>query len=448
MDRTLDRIIQGVFHHPNLRDFGQDGAVDGRRGMFSVVQQWWGSKDEQERDMLRDQLSRDGVEQGRNHKEGVHDTGHGCGKPMKMPTMGTANSSGALGGLAGGLAGGAVLGEISSALSGESQYDSGFSGGSHSGGGDSAGIGKFAEEAVGGGALGGIVGGLAGAIGGDLLGGAFGGSSSEKKTYQSQRYEEDGSYTQSVTETGYRPQQGSGQAAYGQAEYSRTNFSGGGQRQEYQRYEQDDEQARTGYGERITQDSRPTYGGGFERTTETRYEQPGGSWESEIVRERRDSSGRTRRETEECEGHGGFDRDTETNTYAEERTERYGDQRSGYGQGRRNEGYGGNERFQERSEYESNSNDRPSYGGQEYGGRQSQEYGGRQGGSERTEEYSSREDFSERQDYGRSGGRQEYEETETFQEERRDGGGGRGYGQEEEYTERREDDEEYGDRRY
>lgn len=75
VDRTLSRIINGVFHHPNLRDFGQDGAVDGRRRIFGVVQEWWESKDEREHDILRDQLSRDGVEQGRNHKEGVHDTG-------------------------------------------------------------------------------------------------------------------------------------------------------------------------------------------------------------------------------------------------------------------------------------------------------------------------------------------------------------------------------------
>jgi len=256
VERTLNRIIQGVFHHPNLRDFGNDGAVDGRRLMFGVVQQWWGSKDEQERRILRDQLSRDGVEKGRNHKEGVHDTGHGCGKPLGMPTTKTANSSGALGGLAGG----AILGQIGSALAGESRYDAGYSGSTQSGGGGggggTSGIGKFAEAAVGGGAVGGIVGGLAGAIGGDLLGEAFGGSKSEKKTYQSQKFEEDGSYTQSVTETGYRPQHGGNQPAYGQAEYSQTNFSGGGQRQEYQ-------YGRTGYGERITQESRPTYGGGY-----------------------------------------------------------------------------------------------------------------------------------------------------------------------------------------
>ena len=98
VDRTLTRIVNGVFNHPAQRDYGNDGAVDGRRLMFGVVEKWWGEKDEQERDILRDQLSRDGVEQGRNHKEGVHDKGHGCGKPLGMPTYQTAKSSGAVGG--------------------------------------------------------------------------------------------------------------------------------------------------------------------------------------------------------------------------------------------------------------------------------------------------------------------------------------------------------------
>jgi len=461
IDRTLNRIIQGVFHHPNLRDFGNDGAIDGRRLVFGVVQQWWGSKDEQDRSILRDQLSRDGVEQGRNHKEGVHDTGHGCGKPLGMPTTKTANSSGALGGLAGG----AILGQIGSALSGESRYDAGHTGSIQSGGRGSTGVGKFAEAAVGGGALGGIVGGLAGALGGDLLGEAFGGSKSEKRTYQSQRFEEDGSYTQSVTETGYRPQYGGNQPAYGQAEYSQTNFSGGGQRQEYQRYEQDDQYGRTGYGERITQESRPTYGGGYERTTETRYEQPGGVWESEVVREERDSSGRTFRESNDYEGRGGFSRVSESENYRQETTGSSGGRRRGSDEDNyRTQDYGGYDRFQEqRSEYESGGYDRPGFGRQSYGGRQEE--------FDRTEEYSGREELNERQDYGRvpggrrfereeeteeqdygrvPGGRrfereEESEQTETFEEDKED----RGYGQaEDEYQERREYGDEYRDDRY
>ena len=461
VDRTLTRIINGVFHHPNLRDFGQDGAVDGRQGMFAVVQQWWGSKNEEERDVLRIQLSREGVEQGQNHKEGVHDTGHGCGKPLGMPTMKTANSSGALGGLATG----AVLGEITSALAGESQYDAGFTG--QASGGGSSGIGKFAEEAVGGGAVGSIVGGLAGAIGGDLLGDAFGGSGSDKKTYQSRRTEEDGSYTQSVVETGYRPPYAGGQPVYGQAEYSQTSFSEGGQRQEYQRYEQDDQYGRSGYGERITQESRPTYGGGYERTTETRYEQAGGTWESEVVREGRDSGGRTYRESEEYGGQSGTRRGSDSSSNGEKKWKKhhkhdsssdsddnigsnvggsnynayggqqgYEDRQQGYGQeDYGGQSYGGESRFQERrSEYESSG-----YGNQSYGGREEQ--------FTRTEDYSNREEYSERQGYGGGeyggsgfGGGRESEETREYEEESGYGqGGDRGYGQgQEDSQERRE----------
>ena len=127
-----------------------------------VVEQWWGQKDERERQVLRDQLSRQGVEQGRNHKPGVVDKGHGCGKPLGMPNVKTAQSSGAIGG--------GVLGDIGDAISGKSKYDSGYSGSS------SSNFGKAAGEAVGGGALGGLVGGIAGAVGGNLLGEAFGGS--------------------------------------------------------------------------------------------------------------------------------------------------------------------------------------------------------------------------------------------------------------------------------
>ncbi|MCJ1253615.1 hypothetical protein MMC24_001427 [Lignoscripta atroalba] len=124
INRTLTRIVTGVFHHPALRDYGDDGADEGRRLMFGVVEQWWGDKDEQEREVMRDQLSRDGVEQGRNHKEGVHDNGHGCGKPLGMPTAKTSGSSGAIGGPVGN-----ILEGITSALAGESEYDAGVSSG-------------------------------------------------------------------------------------------------------------------------------------------------------------------------------------------------------------------------------------------------------------------------------------------------------------------------------
>ena len=298
VERTLNRIINGVFHHPALRDHGDDGAVDGRRLMFAVMQQWWGQKDERERVIMRGQLSREGVEQGRNHVGG-EDSGHGCGKPLGMPTNKSARNSGTIGGAGAG----AILGSITSALAGESEYDASLasSGGRPSAGVSSPSFSKLAGEVVGGGAIGSVVGGLMGNIGGDLLGGTFEGQ--QKQGYQRQKYEADGSYTQSFTETGYSGPQ---QQRYGQAEYSQTNFAEGGKRQEYQRYEQDGQFGMTGFGEQIIRESRPTFGGGFEETTETRYERPGGNWESETRHEGRYSDGRVFEESKHHEGHGGY----------------------------------------------------------------------------------------------------------------------------------------------
>ena len=257
INRILTRIITGVFHHPAQRQYGEDGASDGRRGMFQVVEQWWNEKSEREKNGLRDQLSRDGVEQGRNHKPGVKDSGHGCGKPIGMPTMKTATSSGAIGGVPVGN----IIGEINSALSGQSQYDSG---GSRPSQGGSSEFGKLAGDAVGGGALGGIVGGLAGAIGGDLLGDAFGG---QKKSSKRESYGDDGSYTQTYNQRGYGQSEGGQQ--YGQAQYSQTNYPGGGQREEYRR----EERTSGGYGSSTYESKTETsYGtSSYQRTTESRY---------------------------------------------------------------------------------------------------------------------------------------------------------------------------------
>lgn len=133
--QTLDRIVTGVFHHPAQREYGRDGAADIREIMFRTVEEWWSEKSDRERDSLREQLSRDGVLEGRNHKEGVHDSGHGCGKPLSLPKHrgDSCNSS---------------------------------SGVNHS---PVSGIGKVAADAAGGGAIGGLVGGLVGGIGSMIL---------------------------------------------------------------------------------------------------------------------------------------------------------------------------------------------------------------------------------------------------------------------------------------
>ncbi|KAI5843816.1 NIMA-interacting protein tinc [Morchella snyderi] len=139
--------IVGVFHHPAFAHGGDGrGGIEGRQRMFNVVQQWWGDKSEDERQFLRYCLSREGVQQGKNHKEGQHDSGHGCGAPIHRvkpknsggefgvggdmgAAMGTAleqaftgNQGGGggsgLGGLFGGLAGAAVSGYLAQQMGG------------------------------------------------------------------------------------------------------------------------------------------------------------------------------------------------------------------------------------------------------------------------------------------------------------------------------------------
>lgn len=245
VERTLNRIINGVLHHPALRDYGQDGAVDGRRLMFGVVEEWWRSQDEREKDGLRQQLSRRGVEAGSNHKPGVQDHGHGSNRPLGMANL-TSNN------LAPGIAG-AAFGTISSALGGGSS-----GGGSRPSNASADQIGKMAGAAVGGGVLGSLVGGLASGIGGGILGGDF---SQDEQTYKRESYGQDGSRTQTVTQVG-RSQSGD---RYGQAQFSRTTGPHGEQpREEYNRMEQ---------------------------------RESSGHWQTEVHHEERSSSGRHREET-------------------------------------------------------------------------------------------------------------------------------------------------------
>lgn len=273
--RTTDRIINGVFHHPVLKDHGEDGAEDGRRLMFGVVERWWSEQSDRQRDDLRDKLTREGVEDGRNHKEGVEDSGHGCCKPLGMPNIKSQQYSGAIGG---------VLSGINETL-----------GGNNTGGRQkNEAANKFGDsvrEAMGGGALGSVIGGLAGAVGAGLLGGAFSGEQAEKKTYKRESYDGD-SQTSQITETGYRPGGYGQEERYGQATVSQTQYSSGGYREEYKRFEQDGRTGNTGYGFKQTTEVTPSPGGGYEQRIEQRYEHPGGRYEEESHVQRVGSSGR------------------------------------------------------------------------------------------------------------------------------------------------------------
>ena len=150
IDRTLNRIITGVFHHPSQREHGDDGAIDMRNTMFSTVVQWWSEKSDEKCDSLREQLSRDGVLEGKNHKEGVQDCGHGCGKPLTLPK-----------------------GHNASAGSFQS---------------DGTGLQNIASQAVGGGALGGLLGGLVGGVGAMIL---SDGGSDDRKSPKPKKHDSD-----------------------------------------------------------------------------------------------------------------------------------------------------------------------------------------------------------------------------------------------------------------
>ena len=240
--RTLDRIVNGVLHHPALREYGDDGARDGRGLMFREVEKWWNDMGDRERDSLRRSLSRDGVQHFKNHKQGVKDKGHGCGKPLGLPTRDTYESSGATGGKSSDA--GALLGGIASAL-GNSSGGSGNSGGGFNSKQQEQ-ISDKVSEAVGGGAIGSIVGGFASNILGNAAKTAEKNSSSnygQQSSYNS-GHQSSNSYSSNQQSTGY----GQGNS------YNSGNQGGGsyGSHQQSSGYGRDDSygshQQNSGYG--------------------------------------------------------------------------------------------------------------------------------------------------------------------------------------------------------
>ncbi|KAI1282668.1 NIMA-interacting protein tinc [Xylaria sp. FL0933] len=353
VERTLNRIISGVLHHPAQRHMGEDGAEDGRALMFRSVEEWWNEMDEGAKDEYRQKLSREGVQNGQNHKEGVHDTGHGCGKPLGMQKNfgGSGSVEDRIAGAAAGAIFEGITGGISNVVDSETGGQIKLPGGGGGGGGGGESFG----------------GGLLGQIGSSLLGGGF--KKEESESFESRQYN-DNSYSESRTEFGRSEDR------YGQANVTETQYSSGGERAEYSRYEQDNNGRGYGYQERV--ETRPSYSGGYEERTERRYESNDDSYE--------ESSGWRRRQDDE----GGYGRE-ERSVY--ERSDNYGRQeREDYG---RSDEYGRQER-------------------QEYG--RSDNYG-------RSDEYgrSDNDGREERQDYNRS---DEYGRNERDEDESGGGGGG------------------------
>ncbi|KAL5117255.1 hypothetical protein ACEQ8H_004814 [Pleosporales sp. CAS-2024a] len=258
-EETISRIIDGVFHHPAVPHGHVRGSEQCRSIMFQTVEKWWRAQPDQ--DDLRRKLSRSGVQNGENHKPGVHDKGHGCCKPLGMANDFSSITGGG--------------GSSSSGGNRQAQQISDHAS-------------RLASEAVGGGALGGLVGGLIGGIGGSLLGGAFG--DNEKKSSEKEKYGNDGSYTQSYQETGHHQSSSYGDSErYGQASYQQTQYPGGGHREEYSRREQDERGGSYSYQQKV-ETSSYSGSGGYERREE-RTVQSGNQWQTEETREGFDRSG-------------------------------------------------------------------------------------------------------------------------------------------------------------
>lgn len=386
IDRLCNRIIAGVLHHPAQREQGEDGAEECRKIMFRSVEQWWRDMDDSQKDDYRRKLSRNGVERGENHKEGVQDTGHGHGCSGKLgmhkqfandgpQTMEDKIASQAAGAIIGGLTGG-----ISNLVNEQS--------------GGQINLPTSDRPSQGGGLLG---------AASSLLSGAF--SSGETDTYESRpQRTQDGGMRQSVEQYG----RSSDGRRFEQAEYTDTRYNDGREEQTFERYEQrqDNNGREHGYG---YEERTETYGSS-RRTDERRWE---GSDDNERRGEGRHHGGghqQRRGSNDNNEGRfgggfGGGRRDSD---------ERRG---GGYGGGRREEqeygggGYGGGRREEQE------------YGGGGYGGgrREEQEYGGGGGGygGGRREE----------QEYGGGGGGfggGRRDDDNEYGEERRGGGWGGG----------------------
>ncbi|KAK4216558.1 heterokaryon incompatibility protein Het-C-domain-containing protein [Rhypophila decipiens] len=333
VDRVLNKIIYGILHHPAQRDQGPDGAAEGRKMMFENVKHWWECMDDRARDEYREKLSRDGVEQGRNHKEGVHDTGHGCGHKLGMKkVLGPETLEDRIAGQIAGAVVGGVAGGISDIVEQQTGYKL-----------PTPPRRQEQQESSGSGGLGGFL----ESVAGNLLGGGF---KSEEKG-ETQTYQ---------TQSSGRTEEGGYQTTTQQ--YSRTERDDG--RQE-ERYEQRTETTYGsggggGYGRREEQqEESSSYGGGRRRQEEE--EQESSSYGRRRQDDEQESSSYGRRQ--ESSGYGG-----EAQSYGRQESSGYGGEAQSYGR-QESSGYGG---------------EAQSYGRQEssgYGG-ESQSYGRSQGGGE------------------------------------------------------------------
>ncbi|RMZ80217.1 hypothetical protein DV737_g3097, partial [Chaetothyriales sp. CBS 132003] len=206
VEHTINKIIHGVLHHPALRDHGQYDAPEGRRILFGVVEKWWQEKSEREKDGLREQLSRRGVEQGQNHKPGVVDHGHGSGKPLAMASSRPNNGSNYPAAQAIG-----AIGNTINELTNDGRPTAGR---------QQDQIGKLASQAIGGGLLGGILGGVASAVNADMLG-----SGADETETAHERRDNEGRYQEGTGRPGARNDSGDNFRRQGNEYQSSGNYN-------------------------------------------------------------------------------------------------------------------------------------------------------------------------------------------------------------------------------
>ncbi|RMZ76643.1 hypothetical protein DV738_g4860, partial [Chaetothyriales sp. CBS 135597] len=366
VERTLNKIIYGILHHPALRDQGPDGASEGRQALFEVVEKWWGDKSDEEKDELRQQLSREGVEEGKNHKPGVVDHGHGSGKPIGFGNSRPNNASNYPAAQAIG-----AIGNTISELTNDGRPAAGH---------EQDQIGKIASSAAGGGILGGLLGGVASAVsggnGGETEGryqeGRHGGrndygddSRQEENEYSSggnYNRRDDGDYNRR-DDGGYNRRDDGGYNRRDDGDYNRRDDEDNDNGRNRFNNQQDDD---NGYSGRHHQQQSYNDGGDDNR----RY---GGGRQDEDSGYGREDSGEGRYASQQM-GYGGGREDEPRFGGRGGRDDGYGGGQEGYGGGDRygggQEGYGGGDR----------------YGGGGFGGRQEERFeggGGYGGGEER-----------------------------------------------------------------
>ncbi|KAG5985419.1 hypothetical protein E4U55_002340 [Claviceps digitariae] len=403
VNRLCDRIINGVLHHPAQRNLGQDGVPEARNAMFKEVETWWGElRDEQ--NSFRQKLSREGVERGENHKEGVDDTGHGHGCTGKLKMRKLYGEPDTLENKIAGAAADAIVQGATGLISDVVEQQTGMKL-------PSSGAPEAREE------KGGLEGFLSKA--GSILGDAFGKSGeSEGSHNQSEQRRNDNESPRPETQSSYGRQDSS--SGYGhegrqQRDEDNTNRYSSG-RSEHRRRDDDDDQSgrrqEYSYGDNSGASGRQesSYGGnsssnygGREESGYGRHQQQeessyGGRSEHHRRRDDDESSGRQessysggRDDREESYGrqestYGSSRNDREESygrqesTYGGDREESYGRQQSTYGSSRDDgeDSYGGNRSSHGRRNDDNDEDESTGYGREHHSRRQQ---GGYDGGS-------------------------------------------------------------------